>query len=128
MTVKDADMNRNDNPDVSQQPLFGLAPQGFATPVPCGAPVNIGTTTATDVDMNRDGIPNLLQQPQSGLPKTIPHLHFWCGTRHFDLTIDDSDEREDYGIAALVHGTRIRYTLVSICGNRRRTAPRRRGA
>ena len=60
---------------------------------------------------------------------TIPHLrHLWCGTRHFDLTIDDSDEGEDYGIAALVHGTPIRYTLVSVCGNRRRTAPRRRGA
>ena len=68
---------------------------------------------------------------------TIPHLHhLWCGTRHFDLTIDDSDEDvgdeedigEDYGIAALVHGTPIRYTLVSKCGNRRRTAPRRRGA
>ena len=68
---------------------------------------------------------------------TIPHLHhLWCGTRHFDLTIDDSDEDvgdeedigEDYGIAALVHGTTIRYTLVSKCGNRRRTAPRRRGA
>ena len=37
---------------------------------------------------------------------TIPHLHhLWCATRHFDLTIDDSDEGEDYGIAALVHGT-----------------------
>ena len=50
--------------------------------------------------------------------RTIPHLHhLWCGTRHFDLTIDDSDEDvgdeedigEDYGIAALVHGTPIRY-------------------
>ena len=69
---------------------------------------------------------------------TIPHLHhLWCGTaRRFDLTIDDSDEDvsdeedvgEDYGIAALVHGTPIRYTLVSLCGKRRRTAPRRRGA
>ena len=47
------------------------------------------------------------------LGATIPHLHPWCGTRHFDLTIDDSDENagdeedigEDYGIAALVHGT-----------------------
>ena len=40
---------------------------------------------------------------------TIPHLHhLWCGTRHFDLTIDDSDEGEDYGIAALVYGTPIR--------------------
>ena len=46
---------------------------------------------------------------------TIPRLHhLWCGTaRRFDLTIDDSDEDvsneedigEDYGIAALVHGT-----------------------
>ena len=61
---------------------------------------------------------------------TIPHLHhLWCGTRHFDLRIDDSDEDvgdeedigEDYGIAP------IRYTLVFKCGNRRRTAPRLRG-
>ena len=67
---------------------------------------------------------------------TIPRLHhLWCGTRRFDLTVDDSDEDvgdeedigEDYGIAALVHGTPIRYTLVSKCGNRGRTAPRRRG-
>ena len=33
MTVTDADMNRNDIPDVLQLPQFGLAPQGFATPV-----------------------------------------------------------------------------------------------
>ena len=69
---------------------------------------------------------------------TIPHLHhLWCVTaRCFGLTIDDSDEDvsdeedigEDYGIAALVHGTPVRYTLVSKCGNQRRTAPRRRGA
>ena len=48
---------------------------------------------------------------------TIRHLHhLWCGTRHLDLTVDDSDEDlgdkedigEDYGIAALVHGTPIR--------------------
>ena len=65
---------------------------------------------------------------------TTPHLHhLWCGTRRFDLTIDDSDEDvgdeedigEDYGIAALVHGTPFRYTLVSKCWNRRRTTPRR---
>ena len=45
---------------------------------------------------------------------TIPRLHhLWGGTRRFDLTIEDSDEDvgdeedigEDYGIAALVHGT-----------------------
>ena len=68
---------------------------------------------------------------------TISHLHhLWCHTRHFDLTIDDSDEGvdeeedigEEYDIAALVHGTPIRYTLVSKCGNRRRTASRHRGA
>ena len=45
MTVTDADMNRNDNPDVLQQPQFGLAPQGFPTPVLYGAPVHIGMTT-----------------------------------------------------------------------------------
>ena len=217
MTVTDTDMDRNDYPDVSQQPLFGLAPQGFAALAQYGAAVNLGTTTVTGVDMNRnhntvvlqqpqcglapqgvaalaqygapvnmgmttmtggdmncDGIPNLLQQPQSGLPTmtvtqgdltteereeledqliavrnelldrdedpelvdlvyqllewlydadtpeladdaraTIPHLHhLWCGTRNFDLTIDDSDEGEDYGIAALIHpvfsGVRMR--------------------
>ena len=63
---------------------------------------------------------------------TIPrHPHLWGGAaRRFDLTIDDSDEEdmgEDFGIAALVHGTPIRYTLVSNCGTRRRTAPRRSG-
>ena len=57
---------------------------------------------------------------------TIPRLHLlWCGTaRRFDLTINDSDEDvsddedigEDYGIAALVNSTPIRYTLVSKCG------------
>ena len=36
---------------------------------------------------------------------TIPHLHhLWCGTRHFDLLIDDSDEGEDYGTTALPSG------------------------
>ena len=181
-------MNRNDNPNISQQPQFGLALQGFATPVLYGTPVNKGMTTVTGVEKNCDGFPNFLQQPQSGLATmtvtqgdltmeeredlgdqliavrdelldrdedpvlvdlvyqlmewlydaetpeladdaraTIPHLHhLWCGTRHFDLTIDDSggdvgdeeDIGEDYGIAALVHGTPLRYTLMSKCGNR----------
>ena len=40
MTVTGVDMNRDGIPDVLQQPQFGLAPQGFATPVLRGAPVN----------------------------------------------------------------------------------------
>ena len=61
------DVNRNGTPDVLQQPQFGLEPQGFASLVPHGAPVNMGMTTVAGVDMNCDGIPDVLQQPQSGL-------------------------------------------------------------
>ena len=50
MTVTDADMNRNDIPDVLQQPQLGLAPQGFASPVLYGAPVK----TVTGVDGSPD--------------------------------------------------------------------------
>ena len=67
MTVTDADMNRNDTPDASQQPQFGLALQGFAAPVLDGAPVNMDTMTVTDADMNRNDTPDVSQQPQFGL-------------------------------------------------------------
>ena len=50
MTGKRVDVNRNGTPDVRQQPQFGLVPQGFATPVPHGAPVNMGTTTVTGAE------------------------------------------------------------------------------
>ena len=82
---------RNDNPDVLQQPQFGLAPQGFATPVLYGAPVNRGMTTVTGVDMSCDGIPNLLQQPQSGLPMMT--------VTQGDLTMEEREDLEDQLIA-----------------------------
>ena len=59
MTVTDVDVNRDDTPDVLQQPQSGLAPQGFAAPVQHGTPVNRGTMTGTGVDLNRDGIPDV---------------------------------------------------------------------
>ena len=67
MTGTRVDVNRNDTPDVLQQPQFGLAPQGFAAPVLHGTPVNMGTMTVTGVDMNRDVIPDVVQQPQIGI-------------------------------------------------------------
>ena len=47
-TVTGVDMNPDGIPDGLQQPQFGLAPDGFATPVQHGAPL----MTVTDVDMN----------------------------------------------------------------------------
>ena len=46
--------------DVFQQPQFGLAPQGFATPVLHGAPVNRSMLTVTGVDMDRNDNPDVL--------------------------------------------------------------------
>ena len=60
-------MNRDDSPDVLQQPQVGIAHKGIAAPVHCGLPVNIGTMTVTGVDMNRDSSPDGLQQPQIGI-------------------------------------------------------------
>ena len=51
MTVTDADTNRNDNPDVLQQPQFE----------------HMDTMVVTDADMHRNDIPDFLQQPQFGL-------------------------------------------------------------
>ena len=67
MTVTGVDMDRIDNPDVSQQPQFGLAPQGFAIPFLYGVPVNMGTMTVTGVDMNRNDNPDVLPRSQSVL-------------------------------------------------------------
>ena len=63
MTMTDAEMNRNDIPDVLLLPQFGLALKDFATPVPHGAPVNIGMMTVTGVDVDRDDNPDVSKQP-----------------------------------------------------------------
>ena len=91
MTGTRVDVNRNGIPDVLQQPQFGLAPQGFATPVLHEAPVNSGTMTVARVDMNCDGIPGLLQQPQTGPPKMTVTLG--------DLTMEEREDLEDQLIA-----------------------------
>ena len=87
MTWTRVDVNRDGIPDVLPQPQFGLVPQGFATPVLHGAPVNKGMTTVTGGDMNGDGIPNLLQEPKSGLPMMT--------VTQDDLTMEEREDLED---------------------------------
>ena len=146
-TMTGGDMNCDGIPNILQQPQSGLSTmtltQGDLT-MEEREELENQLIAVRDELLDRDEDPELVDLVyqllewlyDANTPEladdaraTIPHLHhLWCGTRHFDLTFDDSDEGEDYGIAALVHGTPIRYTLVSVCGNWRRTAPRRRGA
>ena len=62
MTGTDPGMNRSDTPDVLQPPKFGLAPQGFATPVLHGATVIRSMKTVTGADMDRNDYPDVSQQ------------------------------------------------------------------
>ena len=143
MTVTRVDLIRNGIPDVVQQPQFGIdltmEEREDLTVLLIAVRYELLDRDEDPalVDLVYQLMDRLLDADTSEIADdaraTIPHLHhLWCGTRRFDLTIDDSDEDvgdeedigEDYGIAALVP---IRYTLVSKCGNQRRTAPRRRG-
>ena len=154
MTVTSVDMNCDGIPNLSQQPQSGLptmtVTQGDLT-MEEREDMEDQLIVVRDELIDRDEDPELVDlvyqlmewlhdadtpELADDARAVILHLyHLLCGTRHFDLTVDDSDEDvgdeedigEDYGIAALVHGTPIRYTLVSKCGNWRRTAPRRRG-